>query len=193
MIRTLIATAARGHHRLLPLLGALLVGCSTATVIESETGQTYYTRANIWYEHPERIYSTNYHVGRVLPIGSRVEMIQVTTESITFSDETGTRYVIHFIPEYSGNFDSYFDACFSETSVLESKAWKSLSETEKKAVEKGRIAVGMSKPAVLMAYGMPPVHETPSTERNTWTYWINRFKTIQVEFDSEGTVSRIVK
>lgn len=193
MIRTILLNAGRSVYRVLPLLGALIVGCSTATVIESETGKNYYTRSNIWFEHPERIYSTNYHVGRVLPVGSRVEMIQVTTASITFSDETGTRYVIHFIPEYSGDFDTCFDACFSETDILESKTYQALTENEKEAIQDARLAEGMNKQAVLMAYGQPPVHETPSLENNTWTYWINRFKTIQLVFDSNKKLTRIVQ
>ena len=33
----------------------------------------------------------------------------------------------------------------------------------------------MSDEIILMAYGYPPAHRTPSLEADEWVYWLNRF------------------
>jgi hypothetical protein len=40
----------------------------------------------------------------------------------------------------------------------------------------------MSKDAVVMAYGYPPDHKTPSLKTDLWTYWENRLISITVQF-----------
>ena len=66
-----------------------------------------------------------------------------------------------------------------------------LSEEERSLVSQGRLREGMSKEAVLLARGYPPVHHTPSTAANTWTYWVGRFEKRRIEFE-QGRVVRIV-
>ncbi len=65
-----------------------------------------------------------------------------------------------------------------------------LSEKEIDAVKAGKLVVGMSKAAVIMARGYPPEHRTPSTEVNNWLYWENRFRKKAVNFDSEGRTTK---
>jgi hypothetical protein len=155
-------------------------------------GESYYTRANIWYELPEKIYSTNYHVGAILPIGSRVQIIKAGRDSVQFCDEKGVAYVIHYIAKHStGTMDSFLSSTFSSENILESEEYKQLSDTEKENISKGIVAAGMSKPAVLMAYGYPPSHRTQSTTLNTWVYWQNRFKTIAVNFGADGKATSV--
>lgn len=48
----------------------------------------------------------------------------------------------------------------------------------------------MSKDAVLVAIGYPPITRTPTLESDDWTYWSNRFNTFIVYFEN-GKVSRI--
>jgi len=43
---------------------------------------------------------------------------------------------------------------------------------EKENIKKGTIAEGMSKEAVLMAYGYPPSHRTAALASDEWAYWI---------------------
>ena len=66
--------------------------------------------------------------------------------------------------------------------MAEKGAFASLSAEEQKKVKAGEIEAGMSKAAVIMAYGYPPGHKTPSLKLDKWVYWINHFKTRTVYF-----------
>jgi len=171
------------------LFTALFITVARAEVV---TGVFYYTKANIWYENPEMIYSTNYHVGAILPIGSRVQVIKAGKDFVQFRDEKGITYKILYVARHStGTMDSFLSSTFSDENILESKEYKKLSAMEKENISKGTIAEGMSKPAVLMAYGYPPSHRTRSTDLNIWTYWENRIMTKLVTFSPEGLVTAI--
>jgi len=56
-----------------------------------------------------------------------------------------------------------------------------LSAAELAAVKAGRIEVGMSKKAVLLAVGYPPAHES-SISSDSWLYWQSRFNKQRIEF-----------
>ena len=77
----------------------------------------------------------------------------------------------------------FFRQYFTENNPMgEGGAFGSLTAEEQKNVMAGEIAVGMSKTAVVMAYGYPPSHKTQSLMLDKWTYWKNRFKTRIVYF-----------
>jgi hypothetical protein len=79
-----------------------------------------------------------------------------------------------------------FRQYFSENNPMgEGGAFWSLTAEEQQSVMAGEIAVGMSKTAVVMAYGYPPGHRTPSLKLDKWTYWENRFKTRTVNFSDD--------
>ena len=64
------------------------------------------------------------------------------------------------------------------------------SDAEKWAIRKGVLVSGMSKEAVVVSYGYPPSHQTPSLSANTWNYWASRMGRFLVTFDGSGkTVS----
>ena len=58
-------------------------------------------------------------------------------------------------------------------------------EKEQKAIKSGIIEVGMSREAVLMAYGYPPTIRTPSLDTDRWTYWRNRWITQVADFKDD--------
>jgi hypothetical protein len=66
------------------------------------------------------------------------------------------------------------------------KLTKGLSKEEINAINKGVLVLGMSKPAVIVAYGYPPEHKTTSLKNNTWYYWTNRFRSKAINFDKNG-------
>jgi hypothetical protein len=66
-----------------------------------------------------------------------------------------------------------------------------LSDIDRKGIRAGKAIVGMSRKGVRIALGHPAAHMTPSLEENTWTYWKDRHRRLQVVFDAEGKVSRI--
>jgi hypothetical protein len=63
-----------------------------------------------------------------------------------------------------------------------------LSDADKKGIKEGRLVVGMSKTGVMMLYGYPATHRTPSLDSNRWIYWTNRFTTFEVNFNDKGLV-----
>ncbi|MCU0856882.1 MAG: hypothetical protein MUC65_00570 [Pontiellaceae bacterium] len=164
----------------------------TAAQAEVAVGGDYFTQVNIWYEKPEKIQSTNFHTGEILPIGTPVKMLKIEGNSIQFRNEKGVNFTLIYNPKHStGTIKDYLEKMFSEKSILEGKEYKKLSKTEKDNISKGIVAEGMCKSAVLMAYGYPPSHKTKSTDLNTWIYWLSRFKTTEVTFSAEGLVTLV--
>jgi hypothetical protein len=158
--------------------------CSSA--VEDVAGKTFYTAVNIWYENPGRIESTNYHRGFVLPIGTKVKIEEVTDGFIRFAASNGTMYKLLFLAKRAKagtTIGEMFKQYFSEKDPMgEGGAFRSLTAEEQKAVIDGKIISGMSKSAVIMAFGYPPAHRTPSLKEDTWIYWESRYKTITVTF-----------
>ncbi len=156
-------------------------------------GETYYTRMNIWYEHPEKIYSTNYHKGAILPVGTEVEILK-TGSKIKFRDKkSGTEYRLILVDDYTDiSKDEFFNRYFSKDSILDGSEYRGFSSMEKENIKNGTIAKGMSKAAVLVAYGYPPTHRTPSTSGNLWKFWTSRLLTDDVHFENDR-VSNIVE
>jgi len=152
----------------------------------------FYTQVNLWVEYPKPMPTTNYHVGEIVPIGSKVKMSAVAPRAaardIVFV-YNGREFTIRMEPKHTKvGIDALKARTFGATNPLESETFKALAEEEQTAVKAGRVVVGMTKPAVLMAYGYPPEHETPTTEGNFWKFWYNRFTTRTVTF-TDGKVS----
>jgi hypothetical protein len=156
-------------------------------------GKTFYTAANIWYEKPDKILSTNYHRGTILPVGTKVTVTEVRGKKIRFIDARGVGFAIEFVKKHSSaeiDLWAYFGRYFSTKNPLgKGTPYQGFSEKEKRNIKSGEIAVGMSKEAVLMAYGYPPAHRTPSLEADQWVYWISRFINRPVVFHN-GRVSQ---
>jgi len=154
---------------------------------EDVAGQIYYTAANIWYENPEKILSTNYHRGTILPVGTKVRVDEVKGKKIRFGDGHGQEFEITFMEKHSSRIVdlwAYFRRYFSRDNPLQGRPYEGFSKSERRNIKMGEIEVGMSKEAVLMAYGYPPAHRTPSLESDQWVYWINRFVNKTVVFQN---------
>lgn len=165
----------------------LLAGASAAS---AEQGK-YYSKINMWYEKPEKIMATNYHKGLMIPIGSEVDVLSSSGKKIEFLDKkTGVQFTIRLDRDYMNiNETEFFNRYFSKDNILESAEYKSLSSMEKENVRNGTLAAGMSKKAVIMAYGYPPTHRTPSTEANLWYYWRSKMVHFPVQFKDDKLVS----
>lgn len=173
---------------LLTLFSFLLV--SNPALMAEESGP-YYTKLNIWYEKPQKILSTNYHKGTIIPAGSEVEIVKRGRKKIQFKTaKDDMEFTLHLVKKYTDLEPSeFFDRYFSLKNVLSSKEYQAFSSQEKTNVQNGIIEEGMSKQAVLMSYGYPPSHQTPSTESSNWTYWVSRFDTL-VAFFKDGKLTR---
>lgn len=148
----------------------------------------FYTTHNIWYDSPDKIFSINYHKGKILPAGTRVEIIRVEKgESVTFQIAgTNQKFTLIYQDKFHGpiTFSKFMDRLFTEKSFEE--LTQGLTQQEIDAIKAGKLVPGMSKKAVVIALGFPPEHKTASLNSNTWVYWFSRFKKTSVNFDANG-------
>jgi hypothetical protein len=156
----------------------------------------FHTRVNIFYQKPRKIYSTNLHKGKTLPAGSKVKITFAAGREIEFEDGKGQTFILilrkkHTVEEMT--LREYFDQHFSSEDPLRKDGpYAGFTDSEQWNIKNGTIEKGMSRPAVLMAYGYPPSHETPSLKDDKWTYWAGslRARPIHVYF-KDGRVYRI--
>ena len=180
--------------KILPSFFLLLSFCtSPSPFTEDVAKKTFYTAANIWYQNPRNILSTNYHVGNILPVGTRVTVDKVTRDEIRFRNEYGQDFRFIFIRKHSSketDIWNYFVMYFSaENPLREAGPYEKFSDKEKENIKQGTIEVGMTKEAVLMSYGYPPSHRTPSLDGDTWVYWTTHSANAPVHF-RYGKVSK---
>ena len=148
-------------------------------------GEIFYTTANMWHENPSNFCSVNFHRGNIIPAGTKVKIIKCNRSRIKFYDkDTEMTYTyIHSRKHSRIKLQELFNRYFSEEDVMaEGGKFSKFTKEEQVNVEEGIIAVGMSKEAVLMAYGYPPTHQTRSLKNNTWTYWESRAGRVVVYF-----------
>lgn len=150
----------------------------------------YYTAHTIWYEQPTKLYSLNYKKGSKIPAGSVVSKIRMTpgrSPKIMFTvDEYEIEFTVLFQGKYHPNMSANEFKDRMLTKIPLEDRTKGMSELDKEGIEKGVIFSGMSKDAVLIAYGYPPEHRTPSTKMPTWIYWPGRFVSKAYTFDKDG-------
>ena len=77
--------------------------------------------------------------------------------------------------------------------MLAGADYAKFSQMEKDNIKAGTLAVGMSKDAVIMAFGYPPTHRTKTLAESTWTYWKSKFINFEIQFDDRGKVAFIEK
>ena len=157
-------------------------------LLQSEyEGKSFHTSVNIWYDDGNVIKTTNYHVKEIIPVGTKVEIERVEGINIVFKiSGTENSYTMVYIHEYTIPFEEYLKRMFVTSNVLESS---NFTEQENFNINKGKIEPGMSKEAVLVAYGYPPDHKTPTLESNEWIYWITRTGMVTVTFENNVVVN----
>jgi hypothetical protein len=169
--------------------GLLIVAVAAARAVEAfnPVDKTMYTKVNVWFEKKDNIPSTNYHRGTIIPVGSKATITAFGGGKIRFkTDSSGDVYTILLVPKHTPvDLAKLFEQYFSEASVMESnKIFGGFTRAEKESIKEGKVEEGMSKEAVLAAYGYPPSHRTPSTTGDTWLYWISRGQTLEVRFEN---------
>jgi len=151
------------------------------------SGKTYYTRANIWYENPNKILSTNYHRGAILPIGTKVKIHAIMDEKIQFTPDGSAQMftIINNRKTSTISTEELFNRYFSAEEIQVGGGEYQVTEAERENVKIGTIGLGMSKKAVLMAYGYPPTHKTPVLTSDIWYYWYARVSEVNVFFKDD--------
>jgi hypothetical protein len=169
--------------------GLILSGCGGSHSIKASAGQKLYTAYNMWYEidKEDAMWVINYKTGAMIPAGTEVSNIKVDKEEILFTTvDDGKKYVVNINAKFhpGKTTQDYARVMFSEKDF--DQLTNGMTEAEINGINEGLITVGMSKKAVIVAYGYPPEHKTPSLNDNIWTYWLNRMKSTVIYFDDNG-------
>ena len=180
---------------------AIVLGYSSAiagehTSLKPET----YTAHNIWWERRSKLMCINYKRGTIIPAGTPVASVTVTQEINPFSQmeegyisfkrvDTGEEFRVGM----RSKFHPGKTLADCKNNMFTSKTFEQMisgfTETEVNAVKSGILVEGMSKAAVLMSYGHPPEHATPSLSGNIWYYWTSRMRRKAICFDdTERTI-----
>lgn len=175
------------------LFVSLAAGC-TKNVKEDEgaasNASPLYTSYNMWYEKHDNLLSTNYKKGAMIPAGTKISVVSLSRgKEIRFrmADDKSVKYTIHFVANHhlGMSIEEFKDRLFMPQPL--SELTKGFTEQELECVKYGRIEPGISKKAVLVAYGYPPEHQS-SIKGNRWIYWTSRFNSMVVLFNDKGLV-----
>jgi hypothetical protein len=163
-----------------------------------------YTAYNIWYElgKENALWCINYKRGEMIPAGTEVTDVKIvepesgrflggTDRAISFRTvENGKEFLVNFKPGFHPDLtiEDYMDKMFTSKNFDELTA--GMSEYEIDAIKEGKVKVRMSKDAILVSYGYPPEHRTPSLKEDEWLYWMTRFQTKDIHFDENGMTFR---
>ncbi len=155
-------------------------------------GSTLYTLTNL---HPDpvkhQLYSSNFQLpGALIPRCTAVKVVDVSKKRFVFTIKD-VQYKYDFNPRSNPEgLDANLKQYFAKS--CDSSAASKLSGADQQGIRDGKPRVGMSKQGVIYAMGYPPVSPTtPDIKAPVWKYFINRFNTMNLEFNG-NTVSKIV-
>lgn len=163
------------------LVAALAISWGTSALADGHD-QIYYVQHS-FYAYKNKFVTANYHAGTLIPINTRAKITDMGSRKmeIELPDNDNMEVKIENIEKYTHkNMEEIKDRMFGKSKVDLSK----FSREAQDAIKKGQIRVGMTKEQVLLAYGYPPVHVTPSTDANQWTYWKNRWNKMVLDFQN---------
>ncbi len=184
-------------------LGALVIAaaCKGPVVQSPLTGQARYLCCNMRYEKPV-ITDNPYQVGTLIPVGTRVEIVEVRTDRVRFRPEGHPE--ITLVERYGRRalpFDQLVSRIFVETDPRErlartappprargkrrARAAEPAAPSRLELVERVVVEPGMTREEVVMTIGYPPAHRTPSLEQPEWHYWKNRWDEYTVVFEGD--------
>jgi protoporphyrinogen oxidase len=186
------------HIIIVLAMAAAVVSCALVPmdvnkVLELKPDQKIYTAYNIWYENKDDISQLNYHKGKILPFGTEVNIFEATKESVVFQDiNTCETYRVVFIRRNQiARTELYFKNLFT---VKNAEALISgIKPDILQKIKSGAVEKGMTKREVLLSYGYPSPHRTPSLNDNTWIYFDDAAKNKRVIFSTKGLVLEIMK
>jgi hypothetical protein len=205
----------RFYKFVIPLV--TIIGLCVPSLFALEDDE-YYTAYNLWYEHPEKMWSINYKRGQVIPAGSKVQLVSGRGRgggefyrtlrnkrghgNDKRSRDRGRRrpirlevidsemeITIYFTPKFHpGLTKDEFVKRLLTKSTLE-ELTAGMTHQEKSCIERAVVEVGISKKATLIALGYPPEHFTASTDSSRWYFWTSRMVKKIIDFsDDKATV-----
>ena len=148
-----------------------------------------FTAYNVWFEQPQKMYSTNYQKGNMLPAGSEVKEVNRSSKKVEFVDvKTNMKFSVEFFAKHHPGVkpEQWIDRFLTTRDF--SALTRGLTADEIKAIKAGQVKVGMSRKAVLVSLGYPPEIATASPDLDVWKFWRDRFRNYEVKF-TNGKVS----
>ena len=102
--------------------------------------EPHYTTVNIWYEKLNKIYSTNYHRGSILPAGTKVTILKIDNKGIDFQTEKDNlKGRIVYIKKHTVvPIDKMFKNLFSKTNTITAKKFTTKELTQIEQVNQNR-------------------------------------------------------
>lgn len=189
-------------NRFLLLLFAFFVSANIALAFDDEDegdtsaakpsleGQTLYTKTNIWYERPTKILIL-FHAGAMLPVGTKITIEDMSSKAVKFTSEDGQNFRILTRKYYKLTGPEMAKLVFSKKNPMaKGGKFHKFSKMEQRQIKLGQIKKGMSREAVIMAYGYPPTHANPSLKQDRWQLWKTRWNRLIVTFKN-GKISHI--
>ena len=194
-------------------------GCGAAKVSPAtkkafDNHETMYAQVNMHAMYgtygKKMVNVSNYAQGTLIPVNAKVTLKAFNKRQFVF-EYKGANYTLVNNRKYSGlNISGVLTKYFSKKPV----DLKKFTELERKVIEnpqgtqiplryvpsafvvrtvggygETKITKGMSKEAVLVARGFPPVHGTKSTDLNVWKYWEDASTTTIIRFENNKVVS----
>jgi hypothetical protein len=161
-------------------IAAAVASCTPALTndqIRELNSRPLYTCCNIRYES-EAISDANYLVGTLLPLGTPVQVQSAGRGSITFVAEGRPLTLYHEYGTGEESHQRYFEKVLVR---VDPKAkLVNLPRQVRDAIVAGRLAKGMTRDDVVLSFGHPPTHRTPSLSSPQWIYWRNRWASFSV-------------
>jgi hypothetical protein len=186
------------HICILLAMAVVLVSCALVPLdvnklLELKPDQKIYTSYNIWYDNKDEISQINYHNGKILPFGTEVKILEATKRGIVFQDvKTNEKYSVVFFRRFLvGKAEQYIKILFTTKNSEELAAGIKPEILEK--IKTGTVEKGMTKQEVMLAYGYPSLHRTPSIDEDTWIYFDNATKKKRVIFNRKSLVIEIMR
>jgi hypothetical protein len=172
-------------RRLLLALASVLVlfpGLVVAKKSSGIEGSEVYLKQNLQVSRG-RGYSTYFSSipdADLIPAGSKVTILKVGGKGFVL--ETGEGKIkFEYQPRwYDMSTEEFLERITSSGNPK--GAWADFSSVDKQGIKEGKIKVGMSRAAVLVAAGYPPATKTPDAKSDTWVYQRNRFAWVTLKF-----------
>lgn len=174
------------------LSGLSVTGVSVSAIAEIKQGDTVQLLSNL-HPDPNRLllYSLNYQLLNVIPVCSVVKVVSMKRKKMVFSWK-GVRYTFKYDGHTKKAGVSFAEAVSTFFGPRCDKSrMNRLSKADREGIRLGRAKVGMSRDGILFALGRPPYHANPDLSLAAWTYWINKFNRVVIEFDQQGQVTAI--
>ncbi|ALC14912.1 hypothetical protein DSOUD_0111 [Desulfuromonas soudanensis] len=154
-----------------------------------------HTAYNMFTEN-RKVQAINFRVGGIIPAGTpvTVEIVEPSLDDrslfampeirfTTLSDNIN--YTLKFTERYhpGKTVYDYANLMFGVKTFGEITEGKSADVID--AIRRSAVIEGMTKEEVLISYGYPAEHRTPSLLANTWIYWENRHTEKKICFSEE--------